>query len=89
MSFSEIFIHRAWPVVNGYVQVPNNKPSDKTRVTVDEALSLIDGSSAVQLSHGSGKATGSKHGQQEFLRLPAVAADSWYDTNPVDDVSGA
>lgn len=88
MALADIKIYRTWPVINGYVQVPHNKPADKTRVTVDEALSLVAGSEASQLSLGSGKATGSKHGQQEFLRLPPVAADSWYSTNPVDDVAG-
>jgi len=87
MALTDIRIYRSWPVINGFVQVPHNKPADKTRVTVDEALSLIPGSEAAQLSLGSGRATGSKHGQQEFLRLPPVNADGWYTTNPVESVA--
>lgn len=86
MSFSEILIYRQLPIVNGYVQVPPNKPSDKCRVTVDEALSSIVDSNTVNLSIGSGKNTGSKHGSQEIFLLPPVAADSWYDTNPIDNL---
>lgn len=87
MAFSEIMIYRTWPIINGYVQVPNNKPSDKTRVTVDEALASIPGSDIGRLSLGSGKPTGSKCGQQEFLLLPPVAADGWYESNPIDAVA--
>jgi len=88
MSFEDIRLYRQWPIINGYVQVPHNLPRDKTRVTVNEALSLISGSITTMLSLGSGVATGSKHGQQEFLVLPAVLPNGWYTTNPVEDVSG-
>ena len=84
MALSDIQIYRSWPIINGFVQVPPNKPSDKTRVTAADALSSINGSEIARL--GSGRATGSKHGRQEFLLLPPVNADDWYATNPVDDV---
>ncbi len=87
MAFSDIKIYRSWPVINGYVQVPHNKPSDKTRVTVDSALSNVIGSNVAQLSIGSGRATGSKHGAQELFLLPPVAINEWYSSNPVDDVA--
>jgi len=69
------------------VQVPHNKPKDKTRVSLDSALTNINGSNVVSLSLGSGRQTGSKFGAQEIFLLPGVAADSWYTTNPVDEVS--
>lgn len=87
-SFSTIQIYRSWPVINNYVQVPTNKNSPKTRITVDQALLSVLGSEVVELSLGSGKSTGSKFGTQEFLRLPPVNADSHYTTDPVDDAYG-
>jgi len=87
MALSDITIYRSYPVINGYVQVPHNKPKDKTRVSLDSALTNINGSNVVSLSLGSGRQTGSKFGAQEIFLLPGVAADSWYTTNPVDEVS--
>lgn len=89
MSFQSIKIHRDLPVINDFVQIPHNKETDKTRVTPTEALGLIAGSSQERLSLGSGRPRGSKAGQQEWIRLPGLSPDEWYDTNPVDDVAGA
>lgn len=68
MSFETIVIYRDFPIKNGYVQLPPNYPYNNTQLTREEALS-IDNSKIVRLSLGSGKPTGSKHGQQEFLRI--------------------
>ena len=82
MSFETIRIYRDLPVINSYVQVPPNKESDKTRITREEATTLISGSAVVRLTGGSGPQNG-KYGQQEFVRLPGITPDGWYDTDPV------
>jgi hypothetical protein len=89
MSFEDITIYRDFPIIDGFVQVPPNEETDKARVTEDEALTLISGSETTRLSIGSGKPRGSKCGQQEFLRLPGITPNTWYTTDPVDDVVGA
>jgi len=87
MSFETILIHRDLPIVNGFVKTPPNEPLDNIRTDGDSAVGLVAGSEIVRLSLGSGKPTGSKHGQQEFLRLPGIRPDAWYSTDPVDDLS--
>lgn len=89
MSLQDITIHRDFPIIDGFVQVPPNKETDKTRVTEAEALSLISGSETTRLSLGSGRSQGSKYGQQEFIRLPGLRPNEWYATDPVDDVASA
>ncbi len=86
MSFEDIKIYRSWPIINGYVQVPHNKETDKTRVTVDEALASITGSQEVYFSP-LGRNTGRGFGSQSFLELPEEAIGEGYDTNPVDQVT--
>lgn len=83
MSFETITIFRDMPIINGYVQVPYNKETDKTRVTSDEATSAIAGSVINRLSCGTGKQTGSKTGVQEFFRLPGLAPNDSYIIDPV------
>lgn len=89
---SDITIYRDWPIINGHVQVPHNEESDKTRVTSAEALVSITNSAVTRLSLGSGSKTGSKAGQQEWLRLPGLLPDQSHvvtnGSDPVDDVSG-
>jgi hypothetical protein len=86
MSFQDIQIHRDLPIKNGFVQVPSNKPLDNIRIDEDNATGLVAGSEIVRLSLGSGKPTGSRHGQQRFLRLPGIAPDEWYATDPVESL---
>ncbi len=88
MSMQTIEIFQQWPVINGFVRVPPAKETDKTRVTVNEALVSIAGSTEIELSAGSGYNTGGKQGSQHILRLPAIIPGNWYATNPVDDVAG-
>ncbi len=83
MAMSEIMIYRDLPSVNGHVQIPPCREKFKTKRTLESALDVVDGSTVVRLSIGSGKAQGSKCGQQEMLRLPGVAADSWYASDPL------
>lgn len=88
MSLQDIRIYRDFPIQDGFVQIPPNEPLDNIRVDGDNATGLVAGSEIVRLSLGSGKWTGSKHGQQEFLRLPGIRPDEWYATDPVDDLNG-
>lgn len=86
MALSDITIHRDLPSINGFVQIPPCREEDKTARTLESAAALVNGSTIVRLSLGSGKVRGSKCGQQEFLRLPGIAADAWYDSDPVADL---
>jgi len=87
MSFETITIYRDLPIKNGYVQVPPNRPTDKTRVTSNNSTNLVTNSQIIRLSLGSGKCTGSHFGQQEFLRLPGINPNTWYSTDPVDQLN--
>ena len=87
MSFLDITIFRDFPIIDGFVQIPPNKETDKTRVTEAEALASISGSETTRLSLGSGRPQGAKYGQQEFLRLPGITPNAWYTTDPVNDVA--
>lgn len=86
MSFSEITIYRDLPVINDFVQISPNRESDKTRVSTVEALLGIEDSTLEALSVGSGRSRGSGYGKQHWVRLPGVAADSWYESDPLDDI---
>jgi hypothetical protein len=86
MSFEDLRIHRDLPIKNGFVQTPPNEPLDNIRTDGDSATGIVAGSEVVRLSLGSGKPTGSKHGQQEFLRLPGIRPDEWYATDPVENL---
>lgn len=83
MSFETIRIHRDLPVINGFVQVPPNTEDKKTSITPEDAQDAVAGSVITRLSLGSGRQYGSKCGQQEFLRLPGIAPNEWYATDPV------
>lgn len=87
MSFQDIRIYRDFPIKNGLVQIPSNEPLDNIHVDGDNAVGLVAGSEVTRLSLGSGKPTGSKHGQQEFLRLPGIRPDEWYASDPVDSLN--
>lgn len=93
MARRDISIHRDLPVINGFVQVPNNAETDKTRVTTAEALAAISGSATTRLSMGSGTQTGWKAGQQEWVRLPGLTPGESYTTelgaDPVDTLANS
>jgi hypothetical protein len=76
MSFDTIYIHRHYPIKNGYVQVPPVLETGKTSVTEAEGLSTYTGSVVNNLTLGSGKPTGSKFGAQRFLTLAPVLANN-------------
>lgn len=92
MPMSDIKIYRAYPIINGYVQMPLNRALVKSGYsgvqlykTVDDALA-IPGTKEVQLSMGSGRNTGATFGAQAFLELPGIAVDSWYSSDPADTI---
>jgi hypothetical protein len=86
MPFNEITIYRDLPIINNFVQIAPNRESDKTRVSMSDAIDDIGGSTLESLSVGSGRSRGSKYGKQHWVRLPGVAADSWYESDPVDEI---
>ena len=85
MSFETIVIYRDLPIKNGYVQIPPNSPRLNSMVQADVAAELTN-NQIVRLSSGSGKPTGSGHGQQEFLRLAGINPNSWYNVDPVSQL---
>jgi len=87
MSFETITIYRDLPIKNGYVQIPPNNPSDNNRVDAETAIGLATNSEVTRLSLGSGQPTGSSHGQQQFLRLEGINPNSWYTTDPIDELN--
>lgn len=87
MSFETIRIHRDLQVIDSFVQVPPNKETDKTRVTVAETLAAISGSERVHLSQGSGTHRGWKAGAQSIIRLPGLVPGTSYSTDPVDTLA--
>jgi hypothetical protein len=75
MSFSTIYIHRSYPIKNGFVQVPPVLETDKTTLDVEAALAAYPGSAVKQLTNGSGNCTGAKFVSQQFLSLAPVLAN--------------
>lgn len=86
MSFETISIQRSLPIINGYVQIYSGVNSDKTKYSVAAVLSNIADTEEARLSLGSGNNTGSKFGCQRLLKLPAVNAQGYYSSNPLDDL---
>lgn len=70
---SDVVISRDYPIVNGYVQAPNNRENSRNYMLVADALTAIPGSTVVSLSMGSGTNTGWKAGAQKIFRCPADA----------------
>lgn len=86
MSFETITIYRDLPIINGYVQFPPNNESDKNRVLATTAQNAIAGSVINGLTVGSNSQRGGKCGRQEFLRLPGIHPDTWYSSDPIDEL---
>ena len=71
MSFEDIRIHRDYAIINGFVQIPPNKPLDKIS-TLENSIEATALGETTRLSLGSGKDTGSKFGSQAFVRAPGT-----------------
>lgn len=85
MSMSEIKIYRTLPVINGFVQLPTAKRADKSRVTPEQALVSIQGSTQKSLTMGSGNPDG-KNGAQRIFELPGVTPQAWYTTPNITNI---
>jgi hypothetical protein len=72
MSYETVEIIRSLPVINGFVQIYSAKNKDKTRHKVSQALSLVSGSSQINMD------------RQVLFALPAANAYSGYTTNPTE-----
>ena len=93
MARRDILIFRDFQVINGFVQVPPNKETDKNRVTTVEALTAIHGSVENYLTVASGNNTGWKAGAHSFVRLPGLTPRESYLTatgaDPVDTLANS
>jgi hypothetical protein len=97
MSLAEIRITRQLPVINGFVELPNNLEPYKTRVPLATLLALYGGE-LTNLPHTGGMGwNGRRHGPQQWVEFthyndccpadPVVElAKTDFDTNqPTDD----
>jgi len=74
MSFSDITIHRQIPIINNFMQLPDNLEKDKTAVTMAAYLAAHPTATLERLSGtGGARTAGGKFGVQEFVSLAAVA----------------
>jgi len=69
MSFNTIQIVRCYPVINGYVRLPDNHEKDRLAAPVGMVLSAHSGASLVSLTAGVGgaKTAGGKFGVQQLV----------------------
>lgn len=69
MSLETITVARQLPIINSYVQLPNNNPSDKTSVPVDGFIRATGGVvKCLSQSGGKGR-NGGRHGTQEWVEF--------------------
>lgn len=65
-----ITINRLYPVVNGFVQIPNNLEQNRSTISIAEALN-VDGVQLVCMGPtGVARVAGGKPGIQEMIQLP-------------------
>jgi hypothetical protein len=82
MSFETISIIRQLPIINGFVQVPNNLEKNKSTVTIQTALDAGASVTRITAQSGPARLAGFKHGLQEWIEIPAVAWDCCADASP-------
>ena len=94
MSLETISIARMFPIINGFVQLPNNNPADKTSVPVSAFASSVR-----ELPHASGMGRqGGRFGPQQWVEyvepyaccsadLTVEAIKTRYQTNYRTDVA--
>jgi len=83
MSFNTISIQRNFPVVNGFVQVPNNLDQDKNALIVSEFIGPVSSSAPLAASNvgvvsinGAGSQTaGGKFCGQQFVTYTSKPGD--------------
>ena len=69
MSLDTISIARQFPIINGFVQLPNNNPTDKTSVPV-AAFSVATGGVVRDLPHTGGMGRqGRRFGPQQWVEF--------------------
>jgi len=81
MSFETIKVYRQFPIINGFVQLPNNREADKTKHSVETVLSAVSGAALVRLNPDTMPNTGSKFGTQEFIEIEGLNGSN-YDNLP-------
>lgn len=89
MSFEDIRIYRDIPIINNYLAMPPNQEADKNAFHCGadcsaEAQTVLAGSGVIRL--GAASETGSKHGRQRWLRLPFITPNTWYASDPIEEL---
>lgn len=71
MSFETIQIYRYRPIVNGFVQVPNNLEKDKSANPLDTYLAANPTHGILSIGATGGARSSGIKGTQEMIELPA------------------
>jgi len=77
MIFTEISIERKLAVINGFVEIPDGQRTLRSKLTPEDVLDLIPGSSRIRVG------LASRIVDQEWIVLPAY--DRFADAQPADD----
>lgn len=76
-SFNTISIYRAIPVIAGYLQMPNNKEKNKTKVHRNDTFIWSPPLKYVTLgASGAHVTAGGRHGHQQYVELYGIPIDS-------------
>jgi len=76
MSFETITITRQLPIINGFVQLPNNLEKNKSAVSLNDAVTENPNIaiSSLTAKTGGARLAGGKFGVQEWLELTETIA---------------
>lgn len=71
MSFETIKIIRQFPIINGFVQLPNNLEQNRSAVSLSDAITANPNANLKRMDSGVGGArtAGGKFGTQEWLEV--------------------
>lgn len=88
-TLNTITITRVLPVVNGFVQLPNNREKDKSAAPLASFLAAFPTFRIAKMDQSGGaRLAGGKHGVQEFVEVTSSAVDCC-GTDVDDDVEAA
>lgn len=84
MVWEKISIRRMLPVIDNYVQIPDNLEKNKKLVSLAAFLAATPGASVVKLmgQTGGARSAGPKHGVQEMVAIPDVLLDCCHEVPP-------
>lgn len=78
MSNETISIYRQFPVIDGFVQLPDNLPGRGHTIAVLDFLDANPGATLSRMSNGVGP-EGGKNGAQQFVSMPGILPSEKYE----------